>query len=93
MAMELKAELPSHRPELILPANVCSNNGTTEQLQAFNKPDTYHNQHAQLQWLEQQANLPNELRRIVQLLKQHTLAVMQEHMVAHEVELAAVAVL
>jgi len=43
--------------------------------------------------LEQRANVPGRLQRIVQLLKQHTLAVTQEHLVAYEVELAAVAAL
>lgn len=88
MAVELLAELPNHKTAMLLPANATTDEAPLEQLKKLNKPYTYHNQHAQLQWLEQQSNLSNELGLIVQLLKQHTLAVTQEHLVAHEVELA-----
>jgi len=96
MAVELLAELPNHNTAMLLPANATSastSNDPTfeaplEQLKKLNKPNIYHNQHAQLQWLEQQSNLPNKLGLIVQLLKQYTLAVTQEHLVSHEVELA-----
>ena len=105
MALELCATLPQHKVNLVLPANVSSDNTVLEQLQQLNKPDAYHQQHAQLKWLVQwlaqhtaDANsLPNSLQdslqEIVQRMQQYQLAVTQEHLIAHKVALDMLSVL
>ena len=103
MALELCATLPQHKVHLVLPADISSDNTVLEQLQQLNKPDAYHQQHAQLkwlvQWLEQhtadanslpdslQDSLPDSLQEIVQRMQQYQLAVTQEHLIAHKVAL------
>ena len=87
MALDLVSALPDRNINLLVPANVAGDNTALEQLQKLNKPDTYHEQHTQLQWLEQQSALPTPLTPIVEHIKQYRLAVTQEHLVAHDVAL------